>query len=54
MRSRAPEMEVFLLQVSEQVKESLVVVVLKGQTWKKKIMMMIVCDDDDYGIRRRR
>ena len=44
-------MEVFLLQVSEQVNESLevdVLVVLRGQKWKKKKkMLMIVCDDDD-------
>ena len=38
-------MEVFLLQVSEQVNESLevdVLVVLRGQTWKKKKMMMMM------------
>ena len=38
-------MEVFLLQVSEQVNESLVVdvlVVLRGQTWKKKKKMMMM------------
>ena len=45
MRSKAPEMEVFLLQVSEQVNESLevdVLVVLRGQTWKKKKKMMMM------------
>ena len=52
-------MEVFLLQVSEQVNESLevdVLVVLRGQTWKKMMMMIVYDDDDDdnYGIRRRR
>ena len=38
-------MEVFLLQVSEQVNESLevdVLVVLRGQTWKKKKKMMMM------------
>ena len=45
MRSKAPEMEVFLLQVSEQVNESLevdVLVVLGGQTWKKKMFVMMM------------
>ena len=38
-------MEVFLLQVSEQVNESLevdVLVVLRGQKWKKKKKMMMM------------
>ena len=45
MRSKAPEMEVFLLQVSEQVNESLevdVLVVLRGQKWKKKKKTMMM------------
>ena len=50
MRSKAPEMEVFLLQVSEQVNESLVVdvlVVLRGQKWKKMMMMMMMIMEEE-------